>query len=175
MRRSRRWRRSTGPASASATGHLVDVLMGNENEKTRRFGHVDMAGVRRRAAICPPGPGNRSTGSLLAAGLVSRSITKAFGALRLEPGARAVFKRERDSQASARTVPTKGKAARNGEFVTSAARSQVDVLEDAADLELFEALRAARTAIAKALCGAALCGLSGHDACGLCDPAAARP
>jgi ATP-dependent DNA helicase RecQ len=127
------------------TGHLIDVLMGNENEKTSRFGHVDMP-VFGAGKDIPAKTWQSVYRQLLAAGLVSVDH-EAFGALKLEPEARAVFKREREVRFR-KDRPTKGKAARVSSSRSAAAKS---ALEDEADVELFEALRAARMAIAKEL------------------------
>ncbi|EDQ32622.1 ATP-dependent DNA helicase RecQ [Hoeflea phototrophica DFL-43] len=127
------------------TGHLVDVLTGNENEKTRRFGHVDMP-VFGAGNDLPAKTWQSVYRQLLAAGLVSVDH-EAFGALKLEPDARAVFKREREVLFR-KDRPTKGKAARSSGSA-GAARAKASL--EGADLELFEALRATRTTIAKAL------------------------
>ena len=123
-------------------GHLIDVLLGNENERTSRFGHVNMPVF---------GAGKDITAKtwqsvyrqLLAAGLV-RVDHDAFGALKLEPDARAVFKRERQVLFR-KDRPTKGRASRNAPARSTTAKSALE----GSDLELFEALRAVRTAIAK--------------------------
>lgn len=127
------------------TGHLIDVLVGNENEKTSRFGHVDMP-VFGAGKDIPAKTWQSVYRQLLAAGLVSVDH-EAFGALKLEPEARAVFKREREVRFR-KDRPTKGKAARGSSSRSMAAKS---ALENEADIELFEALRAARMAIAKEL------------------------
>lgn len=127
------------------TGHLIDVLMGNENEKTSRFGHVDMPVFGAGKDISAK-TWQSVYRQLLAAGLVSVDH-EAFGALKLEPEARAVFKREREVRFR-KDRPTKGKAARGSSSRSAAAKS---ALEDEADIELFEALRAARMEIAKEL------------------------
>ena len=127
------------------TGHLIDVLVGNENEKTSRFGHVDMP-VFGAGKDIPAKTWQSVYRQLLAAGLVSVDH-EAFGALKLEPEARAVFKREREVRFR-KDRPTKGKASRGGSPRSATAKS---ALEDEADVELFEALRAARMAIAKGL------------------------
>ena len=75
-------------------GHLIDVLLGNENEKTSRFGHADMP-VFGAGKDMPAKTWQSVYRQLLAAGLVSVDH-EAFGALKLEPEARAVFKRERE-------------------------------------------------------------------------------
>lgn len=123
------------------TGHLIDVLIGAENEKTIRFGHVDMPVF---------GAGKDLTSKtwqsvyrqLLAAGLVSVDHA-AFGALKLEAGARAVFKREREVRFR-KDRPTTGKASR-----TSSSSANARSALKGSDMELFEALRAARMEIAR--------------------------
>jgi ATP-dependent DNA helicase RecQ len=124
------------------TGHLIDVLLGNVNEKTERFGHAEMPVFGAGKDIA-----SRTWQSvyrqLLAMGLV-RVDHAAFGALKLDEGARAVFKRERevffrkDRPASERRT----KKAAQGERRSALAGS---------DGVLFEALRAERTSIAKSL------------------------
>lgn len=123
------------------TGHLIDVLIGAENEKTMRFGHVDMPVF---------GAGKDLTSKtwqsvyrqLLAAGLVSVDHA-AFGALKLEAGARAVFKREREVRFR-KDRPTTGKASR-----TSSSSANARSALKGSDMELFDALRAARMEIAR--------------------------
>jgi len=126
------------------TGHLIDVLTGNENDKTTRFGHVDMP-VFGAGKDTPAKTWQSVYRQLLASGLVSVDH-EAYGALRLEPEARAVFKREREVRFR-KDRSTKGKAARGSSASSMNAKS---ALEEA-DVELFEALRAARMAIAKEL------------------------
>ncbi len=124
------------------TGHLIDVLLGHENEKTTRFGHTGMPVF---------GAGKDITAKtwqsvyrqLLAAGLVSVDHA-AFGALKLEAEARAVFKHQREVFFR-KDRPTKTRAAR------SASPNAAKAALQGADMELFEALRAARMAIAKEL------------------------
>ena len=130
------------------TGHLIDVLIGNENEKTTRFGHVDMP-VFGAGKDLPSKTWQSVYRQLLAAGLVSVDH-QAFGALKLEPEARAVFKRERDVRFRT-DRPAKaggrGKASRSASPSSATAKAGLE----GADMELFEALRAERTSIAKAL------------------------
>ena len=125
------------------TGHLVDVLTGVENEKTARFGHAEMPvfGVGRDL---PAKTWQSIYRQLLAAGHVSVDHA-AFGALRLEPSARAVFRKEVTVRFR-KDRPTSGKAAR------SSARGEgaKSTLEEA-DRALFDALRATRMEIARAL------------------------
>jgi ATP-dependent DNA helicase RecQ len=126
------------------TGHLIDVLLGNENEKTRRFGHADMPVFGAGKDIASK-TWQSVYRQLLAAGLVSVDHD-AFGALKLEPEARAVFKREREVRFR-KDRPTTGKAARGASSSSANAKAALE----GSDMELFEALRAARTAIAKEL------------------------
>ncbi|OCW58515.1 DNA helicase RecQ [Hoeflea olei] len=124
--------------------HLIDVLMGNETEKTTRFGHVDMPvfGVGRDI---PAKAWQSVYRQLLAAGLVSVDHD-AFGALKLNPEeARAVFKREREIRFRKDRAPVKGARRQS-----SGAAQAKSALEER-DGELFEALRAARMAIARDL------------------------
>ncbi|CAD7040044.1 DNA helicase RecQ [Pseudorhizobium endolithicum] len=126
------------------TGHLIDVLTGNENEKTIRFGHVDMPvfGAGRDVAAKTWQSVYRQ---LLAAGLVSVDH-EAFGALKLGLDARSVFRRERE----VRFRKDRPKAGRSAKASGSAAAAKRSSLEGA-DMELFEALRRTRLEIAKAL------------------------
>jgi ATP-dependent DNA helicase RecQ len=125
-------------------GHLVDVLMGVENERTLRFGHTEMP-VFGAGNDLPAKTWQSVYRQLLAAGLV-RIDHAAYGALKLEPDARAVFKRERQVFFR-KDRPGKGKSAKGSS--TSAAKAKA-ALPDA-DMGLFEELRATRMAIAKSL------------------------
>ncbi|MGK9050756.1 DNA helicase RecQ [Neorhizobium petrolearium] len=126
------------------TGHLIDVLIGTVNEKTTRFGHVNMP-VFGAGKDIPSKTWQSVYRQLLAAGFVSVDHD-AFGALRLEPEARAVFKREREVRFR-KDRPTTGKASRSASPSSANAKAALQ----GSDMELFEALRAARTAIAKEL------------------------
>ncbi|CAN7290121.1 DNA helicase RecQ [Neorhizobium tomejilense] len=126
------------------TGHLIDVLLGNRNEKTTRFGHADMP-VFGVGKDIPSKTWQSVYRQLLAAGFVSVDH-EAFGALKLEEGARAVFKREREVRFR-KDRPTTGKASRSASPNAANARSTLE----GSDAELFEALRVARLGIAKEL------------------------
>jgi ATP-dependent DNA helicase RecQ len=126
------------------TGHLIDVLLGTQNDKTTRFGHADMP-VFGVGKDIPLKTWQSVYRQLLAAGLVSVDHD-AFGALKLEPGARAVFKHEREVRFR-KDRPTTGKASRPATSSSASSRSSLE----GADAELFEALRVARLAIAKEL------------------------
>ncbi len=124
------------------TGHLIDVLTGNENDKTIRFGHVDMP-VFGAGKDLPAKTWQSVYRQLLAAGLVSVDH-EAFGALKLGPDARSVFRRERE----VRFRKDRPKTARSPKGSSSSAtRSTLT----GADAELFEALRRTRLEIAKSL------------------------
>ncbi|KQV38555.1 MULTISPECIES: DNA helicase RecQ [unclassified Rhizobium] len=127
------------------TGHVIDVLMGVENEKTQRFGHADMP-VFGAGKDIPAKTWQSVFRQLLAAGLISIDHS-AFGAMKLEPEARAVFKREREVRFR-KDRPSLGKAkAGNRSAAASAARS---TLSDR-DGELFQALRTVRATLAREL------------------------
>ena len=126
-------------------GHVIDVLMGVDNERTRRFGHVDMP-VFGAGRDLPQKTWSSLFRQLLAAGLI-RVDHAAFGALKLEPEeARAVFRKER-TVLFRKDRPTRGKAARGESLSGSAARAALDE----GDLALFDVLRALRMEIAKDL------------------------
>jgi ATP-dependent DNA helicase RecQ len=126
------------------TGHLIDVLLGNDNEKTRRFGHVDMP-VFGAGKDIPSKTWQSVYRQLLAAGLVSVDHD-AFGALRLEEDARAVFRRERDVRFR-KDRPTSGKASRGASSSSANAKAALQ----GEDMELFDELRAVRMEIAREL------------------------
>ena len=127
------------------TGHLIDVLTGRETEKTERFGHTEMPVFGAGADIAPK-TWQSVYRQLLAAGLV-RVDHEAYGALKLEPQARAVFRHERDVRFRV-DRERKGKSARN-----EARRRRNDAKQalSSENEALFEALRATRTALAKEL------------------------
>ncbi|QLF71532.1 DNA helicase RecQ (plasmid) [Peteryoungia desertarenae] len=123
-------------------GHLIDVLTGEENEKTLRFGHVDMPvfGAGRDIAARTWQSVYRQ---LLAAGLV-RVDHGAFGALQLDPSAKAVFRRERQVRFR-QNRPKAGKRRVSG--TASSTLAKLDLGSE--ELQLFERLRSARTSLAR--------------------------
>ncbi len=125
-------------------GHLVDVLMGVENERTLRFGHTEMP-VFGAGNDLPAKTWQSVYRQLLAAGLV-RIDHSAYGALKLEPDARAVFKRERPVFFR-KDRPGKGKSAKG----SSASAGKAKAALPDADMGLFEQLRATRLGLAKSL------------------------
>jgi ATP-dependent DNA helicase RecQ len=125
------------------TGHVIDVLTGNVNEKTERFGHVNMPvfGVGRDL---PARTWQSVFRQLLAHGFISIDHA-AFGAMKLEAEARAVFKRERQVFFR-KDRPETRRGARK------AARMDKRAVGLSGEAQsLFEALRAERTRLAKAL------------------------
>ncbi|MCV3737988.1 DNA helicase RecQ [Rhizobium sp. TRM96647] len=127
------------------TGHVIDVLMGVENEKTERFGHTGMP-VFGAGKDIPARTWQSVFRQLLAAGLI-RIDHAAFGAMKLEAEARAVFRREREVRFR-KDRPAPARASR-GAKPSSAARERADLA--GSDRELFEKLRAERLSIAKDL------------------------
>ncbi|PZM13734.1 DNA helicase RecQ [Rhizobium tubonense] len=125
-------------------GHVIDVLIGTVNEKTQRFGHADMP-VFGVGKDIPSRTWQSVFRQLLAGGLISVDHT-AFGALKLEAEAKAVFKRERQVFFR-KDRPVVGRKDKSTRTAASGAKSNLSV----PDAELFEALRAERTKIARAL------------------------
>jgi ATP-dependent DNA helicase RecQ len=125
-------------------GHVIDVLMGTVNEKTQRFGHADMP-VFGVGKDIPARTWQSVFRQLLAGGFISVDHT-AFGALKLEPDAKVVFKRERQVFFR-KDRPTAGRKDKNARASASSAKSSLS----GGDAVLFEALRIERTKIAKAL------------------------
>ncbi|TCM58524.1 ATP-dependent DNA helicase RecQ [Rhizobium sp. PP-F2F-G48] len=125
-------------------GHVIDVLTGTVNEKTTRFGHADMPVFGAGKEIAAK-TWQSILRQLLAAGFLSVDHS-AFGALKLEPTARGVFKKETEVRFR-KDRPTSAKAARNAR--SPAAREKAAL--DGSDLELFEALRAERANIARGM------------------------
>ena len=74
-------------------GHLIDVLTGKETERTERFGHAQMP-VFGAGSDLPVKTWQSVYRQLLAAGLITVDH-EAYGALKLMPEARAVFRKER--------------------------------------------------------------------------------
>jgi ATP-dependent DNA helicase RecQ len=124
------------------TGHVIDVLLGNANEKTERFGHTTMPVFGAGKDIAAK-TWQSIFRQLLAMGLI-RIDHDAYGAMKLEPEARAVFKHERQVFFRKDRVVA-GRSARKAE------RTNRHAGLSGADGLLFEALRAERTSIAKSL------------------------
>ncbi|WP_246072440.1 DNA helicase RecQ [Martelella lutilitoris] len=124
-------------------GHLIDVLTGNETERTERFGHTAMPVFGAGKDIAPK-TWQSVYRQLLAKGLI-RVDHEAYGALKLEEGARAVFRHEQSLRFRVDRAP-KGKASSG-----TRKRNDAKAALSEQDQSLFEALRATRTALAKEL------------------------
>ncbi|AOF90002.1 ATP-dependent DNA helicase RecQ [Sinorhizobium sp. RAC02] len=124
--------------------HVIDVLQGSVNEKTERFGHTGMP-VFGAGSDIPPRIWQSIFRQLLSMGLISVDHS-AYGALKLEPEARTVFRREREIFFR-KDRPQTGRKAKAGNSPAARERSNLT----GSDRELFEALRAERLAIAKDL------------------------
>ncbi|MBO3760095.1 DNA helicase RecQ [Ciceribacter sp. L1K22] len=126
-------------------GHLIDVLTGTENERTQRFGHVDLP-VFGAGRDIPNKTWQSVYRQLLAGGFVWVDH-EAFGALKLDgEKARPVFRKE-ETVLFRKDRPTKGKTSKASSPRAASARASLDQ----ADGELFEALRAKRMELAKEL------------------------
>ncbi|WP_245292520.1 DNA helicase RecQ [Rhizobium sp. 9140] len=125
-------------------GHVIDVLTGTVNEKTTRFGHTDMPVFGAGKEIAAK-TWQSILRQLLAAGFLSVDHA-AFGALKLESTARAVFKKETDVRFR-KDRPTSAKAARHARSPAAKEKAALD----GSDLELFEALRGTRAEIARGM------------------------
>jgi ATP-dependent DNA helicase RecQ len=126
-------------------GHLIDVLLGVENERTQRFGHADMP-IFGAGKDLPAKTWQSVYRQLLAAGFVWVDH-EAFGALKLDgERARSVFRRE-ETVLFRTDRPTKGKASKSSSPRSASAKARLDE----ADGELFEALRTRRMEIAREL------------------------
>ena len=120
------------------------MLLGTVNDKTERFGHAGMPVFGAGKDI--PGRTWQSVfRQLLAAGLI-RIDHAAFGAMKLEPEARAVFRREREVPFR-KDRPAPARAGRGQKSASGRERAELA----GSDRELFERLRAERLSIAKEL------------------------
>jgi ATP-dependent DNA helicase RecQ len=120
-------------------GHVIDVLTGVENDKTRRFGHSGLLvfGVGKDIA---PRVWQSIFRQLIAAGYLAIDHDN-YGALKLEEDARGVFRRDR--QVFFRKDHAAAKGTRKAK--REAARSGLSERDEA----LFQSLRAVRSALAK--------------------------
>jgi ATP-dependent DNA helicase RecQ len=122
------------------TGHVIDVLLGNETEKVRKFRHQNLStfGIGKDL-------GRRDWQSVLrqlvAMGLLTVDV-EGHGGLHLSPESRPVLRGERP--VALRRDP-RGRAAAK----KAGKAAQRKGFDDPADETLFEALRARRLALAK--------------------------
>jgi ATP-dependent DNA helicase RecQ len=119
------------------TTHVIDVLVGKENEKTRKFGHVNLP-VFGAGKDLKPAQWQPIFRQLLANGYIFADHD-AYGAIKLDESARRVFKKEVVVNFRKERVGAIAKPRR-------AERRELDLAEE--DRPLFEALRSKRTGLA---------------------------
>ncbi|WP_426122459.1 DNA helicase RecQ [Pararhizobium sp. PWRC1-1] len=124
--------------------HVIDVLLGKPTERAQKFGHDELAvfGVGKELSVHA---WQSVVRQLLALGYI-RVAHDEYGALKLEPSAHAVFKKEVAVVLRRDTIDAVRKRER-GKPVASAARSGLATEDE----RLFQALRAKRLAISKEL------------------------
>ncbi|WP_029618003.1 DNA helicase RecQ [Pseudorhizobium marinum] len=122
--------------------HVIDVLLGKVTERTQKFGHDELAvfGVGKELTVHAWQSVFRQ---LLALGFI-RVAHDEYGALKLEPSAHGVFKKEVSVVLRRDTIDAVRKRER-GKPVASAARTRMSIEDE----KLFQALRAERLAISK--------------------------
>ncbi len=125
-------------------GHVIDVLIGKVTEKTRRFGHVDLAvfGAGREL--------NAATWQSIYRQLLALHLIRVehdeFGAMKLQESAAEVFKKQRTVTLRRDHSVSRG-IGKSKEPSTYSSRSGLS----SDDREVFETLRQERLSIAKAL------------------------
>ena len=123
------------------TGHLIDVITGKVTDRVRQFKHTDLK-VFGQGAEHPASTWQSIFRQLLAAGLVWVDHDK-FGAIKLDAGAQAVFKKERTLRFR------KDRPVKLGWAKGSAAVPKHDMDTEAA--ALFERLRTERRTVSQGL------------------------
>jgi ATP-dependent DNA helicase RecQ len=126
------------------TGHVIDVLTGKATDKTKRFGHTELAvfGAGRELAAAAWQSIYRQ---LLAMNLI-RIEHDEFGAMKLEPAAGEVFKKQRVVTLRRDRSPAKN-ASRGRPMPFTQNRNGLS----GDDRDIFERLRLERLAISKEL------------------------
>jgi ATP-dependent DNA helicase RecQ len=127
------------------TGHLIDVITGTVTDRVKQFKH-DALAVFGQGKDKPESTWQSVFRQLLAAGLV-RVDHDAFGAFKLEPESKAVFRKERELRFR-KDRPYRGKSSRKGKAPDAPSPKENMSFEDA---QLFDRLRAERHAIARGL------------------------
>ncbi|WP_337270711.1 DNA helicase RecQ [Oryzifoliimicrobium ureilyticus] len=125
-------------------GQVIDVLIGKVTERTRKFGHVDLAVFGAGKEL------NISAWQSIYRQLLTLNLIRVehdeFGALKLEDAAAAVFKRQRQiTLRRERALPRR--SATNSQGPSFSSRSALSP----EDREVFEALRQERLTISKEL------------------------
>jgi ATP-dependent DNA helicase RecQ len=124
------------------TGHLIDVITGKVTDRVKQFKHMDLK-VFGQGVQYPTQTWQSIFRQLMAAGLVWVDHEN-YGAIKLDPSAQAVFKKERTLQFR-KDRPMKASAARKG--ATEAQRQDMD----SETAVLFERLRSERYTISKGM------------------------
>ncbi|MBO9124923.1 DNA helicase RecQ [Rhizobium sp. 16-488-2a] len=125
-------------------GHVIDVLIGKVTEKTKRFGHVELA-VFGAGKEFSAGSWQSIYRQLLTLNLI-RIEHDEYGAMKLQEAAAAVFKKERVVTLRRDRLVTRSTRAR-GDTSNSLSRSGLS----AEDREVFEVLRQERLELSREL------------------------
>ncbi len=127
-------------------GHLIDVLLGGEGERIRRFGHQRLStyGIGKELSR---GEWRSVFRQLVAMGLLVVDV-EGYGGLRLGERSRPVLRGEERVELRREAAP-KGAAKVSKRAAKDAKQTQRATFEDARDEVLFQALRARRMALAK--------------------------
>ncbi len=128
--------------------YLIDVLMGKENERIRRFGH-DRTSVFGTGKDLSLAEWKSVFRQLVAQGLLSVSIEDK-GGFKLTPASRPVLKGEQGFELRKDPVPVRSKARKTaGKGAASAGKERSGAAPGSFRNEVFEKLRALRLRIAK--------------------------
>lgn len=120
-------------------GHVIDVLLGKTNDKTKRFGHTKMP-IFGQGKSLKPAQWQAVFRQLIAAGYVNVDHN-AYGAFKLNEAARAVFRKE---------VEVRLRRDRVGKIKAPIAERTGAEMLNGDDAVLYEILRARRKEIAQA-------------------------
>ncbi|WP_050750833.1 DNA helicase RecQ [Paramagnetospirillum magneticum] len=123
-------------------GHVIDVLLGKDNDKVRRFGHERLSTFGIGTEL-PAEQWRSVLRQLVAAGLLSID-TEGHGAFKLTEACRPVLRSEVRVDLRRDPLPARGKSKSSGGKKTAIA------LSEPGDEALFQHLRAERVALAKA-------------------------
>ncbi|WP_040476024.1 DNA helicase RecQ [Paramagnetospirillum caucaseum] len=123
-------------------GHVIDVLLGKDNDKVQRFGHQNLSTFGIGTEL-PAEQWRSVLRQLVAAGLLAID-TEGHGAFKLTEACRPVLRGEARVDLRRDPLPARGKAK------ASAGRKPATPLTDPSDEALFQHLRAERMVLAKA-------------------------
>ncbi|ARJ64936.1 ATP-dependent DNA helicase RecQ [Magnetospirillum sp. ME-1] len=123
-------------------GHVIDVLLGKDNDKIRRFGHERLSTYGIGTEL-PAEQWRSVLRQLVAAGMLAID-TEGHGAFKLTEACRPLLRGEIRIDLRRDPLPAKGRSK------TVSAKKAAASLTDPADEALFQHLRAERQALAKA-------------------------